>query len=202
MHCLQVWTTKDKPNLSWSHPWCSAPANIVPRRLMGVQPLTPGYAHFEVYPQPAQLAWATLSLPTTRGKILLCFNQTASVFNASLTIPQGSTARVCLPPATAMQVRKTPDLAHADFFEKQSVAQTTSGQHTTKSQQRAWFPQEDDLESGGTSGTVDIPGDSAAAAPGGVLTVDGAVVSGAVVEGRMLCAPTNLTSGTHTIVRH
>lgn len=112
----QVWTTKDKPNLSWSHPWCSAPANIVPRRLMGVQPLAPGYVHFEVYPQPAQLAWATLSLPTTRGKILLRFNQTASVFNASLTIPQGSTARVCLPPPTATQVRgKRSDFAPFSF---------------------------------------------------------------------------------------
>jgi hypothetical protein len=112
----QVWTAKDKPNLSWSHPWCSAPANIVPRRLMGVQPLAPGYVHFEVYPQPAQLAWATLSLPTTRGKILLRFNQTASVFNASLTIPQGSTARVCLPPPTAAQVRgKRSDFAPFSF---------------------------------------------------------------------------------------
>ena len=23
---MEVWTTRDKPNLSWSHPWCSAPA--------------------------------------------------------------------------------------------------------------------------------------------------------------------------------
>ena len=32
------------------------------------------------------------------------------------------------------------------------------------------------------------------------LTVDGAAVSG-VVEGRMLCAPTNLTGGEHSVVR-
>jgi hypothetical protein len=60
----------------------------------------------------------------------------------------------------------------------------------------------DNPRAGGTSSVAGIPGDTAAAAAGGVLTVDGAVVSGAVAEGRMLCAPTNLTSGTHTIVRH
>lgn len=43
---MEVWTTRDKPNLSWSHPWCSAPANIVPRRLMGIQPLRSGVLDF------------------------------------------------------------------------------------------------------------------------------------------------------------
>lgn len=91
----------DKPNLSWSHPWCSAPANIVPRRLLGVQPLSPGYTHFEVFPQPASLRWAALSLPTLQGIIHLRLNQTASLINITLAIPLGSTARVCLPPAAA-----------------------------------------------------------------------------------------------------
>ena len=97
---MEVWTTRDKPNLSWSHPWCSAPANIVPRRLMGVQPLASGFSHFEVLPQPAGLAWAALSLPTVRGTISLHFNQTAASFAARLTVPNGTTARVCLPPPT------------------------------------------------------------------------------------------------------
>jgi hypothetical protein len=89
---------RDKPNLSWSHPWCSAPANIIPRRLMGVQPLGVGYSHFEVILQPGALAWATLTLPTVKGKIELRFNSTLNAFAASLTVPPGSTARVCLPP--------------------------------------------------------------------------------------------------------
>lgn len=91
-------TQSDKPNLSWSHPWCSAPANIVPRRLMGIQPISPGYSHFEVIPQPATLKWASLTLPTVQGTIKLSLNQTASLINITLTVPLRSTARVCLPP--------------------------------------------------------------------------------------------------------
>ena len=121
---MEVWTKDDKPNLSWSHPWCSAPANIVPRRLMGVQPLAPGFKHFEVVLQPGVLAWATLSLPTVPGvgtqairvpvlpesiltdvlccqTIQLAFNQSSKAFSANLTVPSGSTAWVCLPPPTA-----------------------------------------------------------------------------------------------------
>jgi hypothetical protein len=79
---------------------CSAPANIVPRRLMGIQPLATGFSHFEALPQPGGLAWAALSLPTVHGKISLRFNQTGSVFAATLMVPNGTTARVCLPPPT------------------------------------------------------------------------------------------------------
>ena len=152
---MEVWTTRDKPNLSWSHPWCSAPANIVPRRLMGIQPLSSGFTHFEVYPQPGALAWATLSLPTVQGKIELNFNQTIAAFDAVLSIPPGTTARVCLPTPTASSAKE-----HGPMREQ-----------------------------------------GAAAAKSGTLTVDGATVGG-VVEGRMLCAPTNLTAGTHKITRH
>ena len=65
---------------------------------MGVQPLGVDYSHFEAIPQPGALAWATLTLPTVKGKIELRFNNTPSAFAASLTVPSGSTARVCLPP--------------------------------------------------------------------------------------------------------
>ena len=47
-----------------------------------------------MYPQPGALAWATLLLPTVRGQIGLRFNQTAAAFDATVTVPPGSTARV------------------------------------------------------------------------------------------------------------
>ena len=113
-----------------------------------------GYTHFEVYPQPGALAWASLSLPTVRGTIELRFNQTTNAFDASLTIPTGSTARVCLPPLAAASAAAGKQPLH----------------------------------------------DEAGRQASDTLTVDGSVVDG-VVEGRMLCAPTPLTAGAHTIVR-
>ena len=38
---MEVWQESDKPNLSWSHPWCSAPASAIPLLLMGVAPIDP-----------------------------------------------------------------------------------------------------------------------------------------------------------------
>ena len=55
------------------------------------------YEHFEVYPQPGTLVWASLSLPMLRGNIILRFNQTASTLNATLAIPQGSAHHATFP---------------------------------------------------------------------------------------------------------
>ena len=51
---LEAWDVKYKGNLTWNHAWGAAPANIVPRFLMGVRPLTPGYERILVQPQPAR----------------------------------------------------------------------------------------------------------------------------------------------------
>ena len=140
---MEVWTTADKPNLSWSHPWCSAPANAVPRLLMGVTPITPDFQRFSVMPQLGNLTHASLSLPTIHGRISVSVNQTLATITASLTVPVGCVARVCLP-STGVG---TPERL------------------------------------------------------GPVLEVDGRVVE-AVVQGRMLCASSDLSAGPHTVVRH
>lgn len=40
---LEAWDDKYKPNQDWNHAWGAAPANIIPRRLMGVVPTEPGF---------------------------------------------------------------------------------------------------------------------------------------------------------------
>ena len=39
---MEAWAAKYKPNLDWNHAWAAAPANIVPRYVLGVRPLSPG----------------------------------------------------------------------------------------------------------------------------------------------------------------
>lgn len=48
----EAWDPVFKPNEDWNHAWGAAPANIIPRWLMGVRPLDPGFAKFLVNPQP------------------------------------------------------------------------------------------------------------------------------------------------------
>ena len=66
---LEAWDDSFKPNQDWNHLWGAAPGNIIPFRLMGVQPLEPGFARVRIHPQPGPLRRADLTLPTCRGPI-------------------------------------------------------------------------------------------------------------------------------------
>lgn len=96
---MEAWTPTEKPNLSWSHPWCSAPVNIIPRLLMGIEPIAPSWLHFRVSPQPASLISAQISLPTIRGIIKVEFKQILDTFMLNITVPGNSAAAICVPPS-------------------------------------------------------------------------------------------------------
>lgn len=34
---MEAWTVEEKPNLSWSHPWATAPATAIVNGLMGTK---------------------------------------------------------------------------------------------------------------------------------------------------------------------
>ena len=90
---MEAWTREEKPNLTWSHPWAASPANIIPRRLFGIQPTSLGYATFDAKVQPGTLRQYTATVPTIRGNII------ASYANKrfELAVPGLSTATVYLP---------------------------------------------------------------------------------------------------------
>lgn len=66
---LEAWDDSFKPNQDWNHLWGAAPGNIIPFRLMGVEPLEPGFARVRIHPQPGSLRRADLTVPTCRGPI-------------------------------------------------------------------------------------------------------------------------------------
>ena len=39
----EAWDQRYKPNQDWNHAWGAAPANLLPRYILGAQPLTPGW---------------------------------------------------------------------------------------------------------------------------------------------------------------
>lgn len=83
---------------TFSHPWTAAPAWIIPRFLMGIRPLSAGWATIIVRPLPPKaLASASLEVPTQRGLVKLSFAQSATRFDANITIPGNTAAQVCLP---------------------------------------------------------------------------------------------------------
>ena len=94
---LEAWDPKYKPNLDWNHAWGAAPANIIPRCLMGVQPLEPGFGKIQVKPQPGGLEWASLDLPTIRGTVHIDFRNDKGSFKLNVNIPANTTAEVYIP---------------------------------------------------------------------------------------------------------
>jgi alpha-L-rhamnosidase len=95
---LEAWDNKYKPEQDWNHAWGAAPANIIPRLLMGVEPIEPGFSKIRIRPQPASLEWARLKLPTIKGTVWVDFRQGPGRFFAlNVNIPANTTAVVYLP---------------------------------------------------------------------------------------------------------
>jgi len=95
---LEAWDNKYKPNLDWNHVWGAVPANIIPRKLMGIEPLEPSFRKIRIKPQPSTLAHAEIKCPTIRGEVLVSFqNKPNDSFKLNITIPANTTADVYLP---------------------------------------------------------------------------------------------------------
>lgn len=92
----EAWDQKYKPNQDWNHAWGAAPANLLPRFVLGAQPLTPGWSRTLVRPNPGTLKFAEGKIPTPMGPIRVEWRQ-GQTFSLSLTLPAGMSAKVELP---------------------------------------------------------------------------------------------------------
>jgi len=92
---LEAWDWKYKNNLDWNHAWGAAPANIIPRYLMGIRPLEPGFGKILIKPRPGSLTYAECLCPTIHGPVLVRYERKGGA-PAELTvrIPEGSVGRL------------------------------------------------------------------------------------------------------------
>lgn len=94
---MEAWDNRFKPNQDWNHAWGAAPANIISRKLMGIEPIGPGWESFVVRPQIAGLAYASITVPTIKGAIKANYRQSENDFEVSIAIPGNTSAEVYLP---------------------------------------------------------------------------------------------------------
>ena len=92
----EAWDQKYKPNQDWNHAWGAAPANLLPRFVLGVEVLEPGWKRAAVRPHPGGLDSAEGKIPTPRGPVLVSWTA-GETFRLRLTLPAGLAARVELP---------------------------------------------------------------------------------------------------------
>lgn len=94
----EAWDQKYKPNQDWNHAWGAAPANLLPRFVLGAQPLTPGWHRVVIRPHPGKLGFAEGKIPTPRGPLLVNWKN-ENAFKLALKLPEGVKAKLELPAA-------------------------------------------------------------------------------------------------------
>lgn len=94
---IEAWDNKYKTNNGWSHAWSSSPAHIIPRKLIGIEPLTPGFETLRIKPAVTSLEEASIKLPTIRGEIKATFVNKSDNFRLTVSIPGNTKAQVFIP---------------------------------------------------------------------------------------------------------
>ena len=99
---MEAWRPADKSNLDWAHPWCASPSFTIPSRLLGVQPIAPGWSQWRAWPQPSNITSINATVPTPAGLLLLQWSATTDACMLQLTVLPAQAAFVCLPPPAAV----------------------------------------------------------------------------------------------------
>lgn len=92
----EAWDQKYKPNQDWNHAWGAAPANLLPRFVLGVEAIKPGWKSARISPRASGLKHAKGKIPTLHGAIDVEWKNNPS-FDISITLPEGIEAKVDLP---------------------------------------------------------------------------------------------------------
>ena len=94
----ESWNDSIKDNQDWNHAWGAAPANIICRRLMGIEPTKPGFARVRIAPRTGRLGYAYIKHPTPRGTIVVeVSHDKQSRKRLVVEIPPNMTADIVLP---------------------------------------------------------------------------------------------------------
>ena len=94
---FEAWDDKYKPNQDWNHAWGAAPADLLPHKLLGVEPLSPGWDRIRIRPQPASLEWVVGRVPTVKGTVSVVMEQDPTGFRLQLSLPSNTQSCVQIP---------------------------------------------------------------------------------------------------------
>ncbi|MCW3839871.1 glycoside hydrolase family 78 protein [Micromonospora yasonensis] len=105
----EAWDASLKSNMTYSHPWAASPAYNIPQGMFGLRPTTPGYATFDLRPQPQSVTWASATLPTLKGRIGAAFHTHDDRTDVGAYVPGNTVASVFVPAGDA-----TADVVYVD----------------------------------------------------------------------------------------
>ncbi|WP_371657521.1 family 78 glycoside hydrolase catalytic domain [Streptomyces sp. NBC_00280] len=88
----EAWDPALKSNMTFSHAWASAPANAIPRHVLGVSVTAPGAAEFLIRPRTGALTEVTGTVPSVRGPVKVAVRRSADAHTTQVTVPPNSSA--------------------------------------------------------------------------------------------------------------
>ncbi len=129
---LEAWDQKYKPNQDWNHAWGAAPANVLPRKLLGVAPVEPGWARLKIEPRLGNLKWAEGRVPTPHGAVTVRAEAGAE-YRLNVTIPVGTTAFVSVPARSAEAVTVPAPAKFLWLMDGRAVFEVPAGSYKFRS---------------------------------------------------------------------
>ena len=93
----EAWYVEEKSNMTFSHPWGSAPASLIARCMFGIRPTSPGFRTFAIRPLIGDLSYASIRVPTVKGTVRVSLGQNSEAYEAEVTIPANTVADIYLP---------------------------------------------------------------------------------------------------------
>jgi hypothetical protein len=81
---------------STSHAWCSGPTALLPQKVLGVEPIEPGWKVFSIEPHMGDLQWARGIVPSPAGDIVVSWTREGDQMQLTVVIPEGTKALVSL----------------------------------------------------------------------------------------------------------
>jgi alpha-L-rhamnosidase len=82
---------------SLAHGWSGGPVPALSGYVLGIRPVTPGYATWIVEPQPGDLRFAQGQAPTPRGALVSRWRRGARSFVLTVSAPRGTRGTVVVP---------------------------------------------------------------------------------------------------------
>jgi Bacterial alpha-L-rhamnosidase C-terminal domain/Bacterial alpha-L-rhamnosidase 6 hairpin glycosidase domain len=92
-------------SISLAHGWSSAPTSALSEYVLGIRPLTSGFATWTVAPQPGNLHWAAGQIPTPYGPIAVRWRRSGRHFDLSVSAPAGTSGTIVVPAGSDATVR-------------------------------------------------------------------------------------------------
>ena len=83
---------------STNHAWSGGMLTVIAENVCGVRPLVPGWGEFEIRPYPV-IAECDILIPSVKGNIRSAFKDSETSFVLTVSVPEGTVAKVVLPSA-------------------------------------------------------------------------------------------------------